>query len=157
MSRGLDMTRAELEGKGYRIEGNTVHLPTDDMQLGDALGELLSMHVSRNGFAPNKRAYKSKWESQYAAQVLDLEMRTKVISWWDYEGMRFRLADGTYYTPDFVVMTTPGHLVAREVKGFWRESARVRVKVCARCFPWLRIDVISKHEGRWVTMETLNA
>ena len=35
----------------------------------------------------------------------------------------------TYYNPDYLVIY-PGHFEIHEVKGFWRDDARVKIKVC---------------------------
>jgi hypothetical protein len=49
--------------------------------------------------------------------------------------MKFRLADNTFYTPDFMVVMADGLLEAHEVKGFWEDDARVKIKVAASLFP----------------------
>jgi hypothetical protein len=66
-----------------------------------------------------------------------------LIQWWMYEAMKFRLADNTFYTPDFIVVTANGDLEAHEVKAYWsnanrggwREDARVKIKVAAEMHP----------------------
>lgn len=100
--------------------------------------------------------YKSEWEREYA-QRLDLMVRASVIAWWAYEGIKVRLADGAWYTPDFLVRSPDGALEVHEVKGEWREAARVRVKVAAEALPWLPIRIIQKEHGVYVTVETFNA
>lgn len=75
--------------------------------------------------------------STEAAYCQDLELlkRTGEIVWYHFEGMKFRLADNTFYTPDFMVMLADMSLEAHEVKGFWTDDARVKVKVAASLYP----------------------
>lgn len=59
-----------------------------------------------------------------------------------------RLADKTFYTPDFVVLAPDGVLEMHEVKGFWEEDARVKIKVAAAQFPF-RFVAITRDKGNW--------
>lgn len=76
----------------------------------------------------------NKTESEYA-RYLELLKRAGEIAWYRFEGMKFRLADNTFYTPDFAVMRADGKLEMHEVKGFWRDDARVKIKVAADIYP----------------------
>jgi len=53
------------------------------------------------------------------------------ISRYEFEPVKLRLAKATYYTPDFRVLTPEGLIQYHEVKGFWRDDARVKIKVAA--------------------------
>ena len=78
------------------------------------------------------------------------------IVWFKFEGMKFRLADNTFYTPDFAVMLEDGQLQAHEVKGHWEDDARVKIKVAAALYPIQFIAVqklAKKNGGGWVTEE----
>lgn len=77
----------------------------------------------------------NKTEAKYAAE---LEERQKAgeIAWWGFEAVKLRLADKTFYTPDFVVMYGDGRIELVEVKGFWEDDARVKIKVAAAQF-WM--------------------
>ena len=75
-------------------------------------------------------------EKRYA-QSLDLRVHAGEILWWMYEGMTFRLAKRTTYTPDFNVMLPDGEIECHEVKGFWIDDARVKIKVAAEKFPFV--------------------
>ena len=70
------------------------------------------------------------------------------ICWFSFEGMKFRLADKTSYTPDFMVMLADGSLQAHEVKGLWMDDARVKIKVAAQSFPIQFVGVTQK-KGLW--------
>lgn len=82
--------------------------------------------------SPPRRA--NKWENEFAAR-LQSQVNAGYLLWFQFEAMRFRLAGGAYYKPDFVAMLHTGELIAYEVKGFWREAARVRIKVAADRHP----------------------
>jgi hypothetical protein len=86
------------------------------------------------GLRPNSRGKANKSEQRYAAH-LELLKRAGEVLWYDYEPMRFRLAGSTFYCPDFIVMRADQSLEAHEIKGFWQEAARVRIKVAADKFP----------------------
>lgn len=94
-------------------------------------------------------------ERRYAAH---LEQRRHVgeIAWFRFEGMKFRLADNTFYTPDFAVMLATGELECHEVKGHWQDDARVKVKVVADQYPLRFIAVTAntqKSGGGWAVEE----
>ncbi len=87
-------------------------------------------------------------ESAYASD-LELLKRTGRIVWYHFEGMKFRLADNTFYTPDFMVMLADSTLEAHEVKGFWTDDARVKIKVAASLYPvkFIAVRKLSRKEG----------
>tara|TARA_R110000796_G_scaffold95459_2_gene200686 strand:+ start:21009 stop:21326 length:318 start_codon:yes stop_codon:yes gene_type:complete len=90
-------------------------------------------------------------EAAYAA-LLESEKQAGEIVWYSFEGMTFKLADNTRYTPDFAVMRADGLMEMREVKGFWRDDARVKIKVAAELFPFRFIAVkkqSKKAGGGW--------
>ena len=96
--------------------------------------------------APQTDAFESRWERQYA-QILELRRRSADIDAWVYSPMKLRLADNTFYTPDFMVVRFDGVIEFHEVKGFWRDDARVKIKVAAKLFPWFKFRAISKIKG----------
>lgn len=83
-----------------------------------------------------------------------------------FEPVKLRLAKGCFYTPDFMVLENDGTVTVYEVKdwrsgskkyplkklkGFWREDARIKLKVAARLFPMLRFVATTKDPGLgWV-------
>lgn len=72
------------------------------------------------------------------ARAIDLEAMKRtgqIVEWW-YEKWTFKLADDTRFTPDFVIQKASGALEVEEVKGFWREDARVKLKVFVAQFPF---------------------
>ena len=90
-----------------------------------------------------KAGQMNKTEMEYA----ELLKRTGIIAWYRFEGMKFRLADNTFYTPDFAVMRSDGRLEMHEVKGFWRDDARIKIKVAAEQYP-IQFVAVKKKTGK---------
>ena len=68
---------------------------------------------------------------------------------WVYEGLSFRLDDGTWYRPDFLVFGDGG-LEVHEVKGahIWEDSI-IKFKWARQRFPMLRWHLLQKANGEW--------
>jgi hypothetical protein len=79
-------------------------------------------------------------EAEYDA-VLDGRQHHGEIAWYKFEGLKLRLADNTFYTPDFFVMRADGQLECHEVKGFWQDDARAKIKIAADIYPFEFIAV----------------
>jgi hypothetical protein len=93
----------------------------------------------------------NKTEQAYAAH-LDEMKADGTIQWYRFEGVKLRLADNTFYTPDFAVMAGDGTMEMHEVKGFWQDDARVKIKVAADQYPFVFIAVTAKSRkegGGW--------
>ena len=73
--------------------------------------------------------------------------------WLGIQCIKLKLADNTTYTPDFWTISNGGVLHALEVKGFWRDDARVKIKVAARQYPWARFTAASKTKHGWTHEE----
>ncbi len=71
------------------------------------------------------------------------------IQWRKFEGLKLRLADNTFYTPDFAVMAADGVMELHEVKGFWEDDARAKIKIAADLYPFrfIAVKVKTKKEG----------
>lgn len=74
-----------------------------------------------------------KLEMKYIKEVLDPKLRAGEILVYRYEAIKLKLAPNTFYTPDFVV-TFEDRIELHEVKGFWEDDARVKIKVAATLF-----------------------
>lgn len=90
-------------------------------------------------------------EANYAGH---LEMRKAAgeVAWFKFEGVKLRLADNTFYSPDFAVMLAGGELEIHEVKGHWEDDARVKIKVAADLYPFRFVAVQAvpaKQGGGW--------
>jgi len=86
----------------------------------------------------------NKTEQAYLAYLRSLKPQ-----WLGIQNITLKMADDTRYTPDFFAIDSLGVLHAREVKGFWRDDAKVKIKVAARQFPWIRFTVAVKDGNYW--------
>lgn len=93
----------------------------------------------------------NKLEAAYC-QELELRKRVGEIIWYGFETVKIRLADRTYYSPDFAIVLADGTLEIHEVKGFWEDDARVKIKVAAEHFP-AKFKAITKVKGSWKVEE----
>lgn len=98
-----------------------------------------------------KEGKQNKTELSYE-QHLEWRKHIGEVAWFKFEGVKLRLADATFYTCDYFVMLTNGELEAHEVKGFWTDDARVKIKVAAGMYPFRFIAVKAKAKsegGGW--------
>jgi hypothetical protein len=93
----------------------------------------------------------NKFEASYALHLETLKIVGEIEAYW-FEGLKLKLAKATFFTPDFFVMKKDGLLEAHEVKGFWEDDARVKIKVAASLFPF-KFVAITKQKGQWVFEE----
>ena len=93
----------------------------------------------------------NKTEAAYSER-LQLRQIAGEILWYKFEGIKLRLADATFYSPDFAVMLSSGEMEIHEVKGFWQDDARVKIKVAAELYPF-RFIAVTKSAGGWKTEE----
>ena len=96
-----------------------------------------------------KAGAQNKTEAAYEATVLRPAMHAGEILWYRFEGLKLRLADNTFYTPDYAVMRTDGLIEVHEVKGFWTDDARVKIKVAAEQYPFrfIAVRAVPKSKG----------
>ena len=95
-----------------------------------------------------KRGERNKLESAYE-QYLERRKQAGEIQWYKFEGMKFRLADDCFYTPDFAVLLENGEIEIHECKSIWRDGAKEKIRIAAELYPFRFIAVyaISKKEG----------
>lgn len=111
-------------------------------QLAKVLGTVRGRTVAKDAAGMNKL------EARYAFHLEMCKQRGEVL-WFLFEPFNLRLAERTYYRPDFAVMLADGTLEVHEVKGFWEDDARVKVKVAAAKFPFV-FRAITEEKGCWV-------
>jgi hypothetical protein len=93
----------------------------------------------------------NKTEAKYQAMLEGLKQAGEIL-WYAFEPINLRLAQKTYYRPDFLVMNKHKELEVHEVKGFWQDDAKVKIKVASEKFPFKFIAVQLK-KGQWVSVE----
>ena len=113
--------------------------------------------------SPNPRPKRgmNKLEAAYAG-YLELQKKAGEIEDWGYEKIKFRLADGKWWKPDFMVTKsffggvtsrgkrTSGFLIEiHETKGFDREAAALKRSVAAELFPWFDFYLVKRAGHMW--------
>jgi hypothetical protein len=97
----------------------------------------------------------NKTEAAYAA-TLEQRRAAGEVAWFKFEGMKFSLAENTSYTPDFNVMLSDGTLEMHEVKGFWTDDGRAKIKIAADLYPMRFVAIKAKPKkdgGGWAIEE----
>lgn len=86
----------------------------------------------------------NKTEREYFAYVKRLGHQ-----WVGCQSITLKIGDDCRFTPDFGVLTSDGKLQCHEVKGFWRDDAKVKIKVAARQFSFIEFIVVQKNKQGW--------
>ena len=99
-----------------------------------------------------KTGQRNKTEASYEA-LLTARHHAGEVAWFRFEGLKLRLADNTFYTPDFAVMLADGQIECHEVKGGYRLQSYQRARLAfdqARVeFPWLAWTWATRSDGGW--------
>lgn len=86
----------------------------------------------------------NKTEARYLEQIIKPALLCGDYVSARFESIKLRLADRTFYTPDFQVITKDGEIEFHEVKGgFIEDDAMVKFKVAAEQYP----------EFRWILVQ----
>jgi len=86
-------------------------------------------------------------EAAYADRLEILKLAGDIVDY-RFEAVKLRLAEKTFYTPDFLV-TTLDEIQFHEVKGFWRDDARVKIKVAAAQYPEFAFCAVTRKRDTW--------
>jgi len=105
---------------------------------------------------PMARAYRqarimNATERDYGL-LLEARKRAGEIAEYHFEALTLLLAADTRYTPDFFVVLAGGECELHEVKGFYRDDAKVKAQVCARLYPF-RVKVVRRDGKGWTIEE----
>lgn len=77
----------------------------------------------------------NRTEEKYA-WVLEGRKLAGEIQQYGFEKLTLKLGADCRYTPDFFVVNRDGEIEFHEVKGFFRDDAKVKIKVAAESFPF---------------------
>lgn len=97
----------------------------------------------------------NKTEAAWAA-VLEAQRVAGALREWHFEALTLKLAHDCRYTPDFLVIRADGTVELHEVKGFWRDDAKVKTRVAARLYPFPILAVSRDGRTGW-TVERVAA
>lgn len=132
------------------ITGKTAKLPTTaeiDVAKSGSARTMVVQPASEDDMNKTERLY---------SEELELMRLAGSIRQWKFGSLKLRLADRTWYHPDFVVVMPSGWICLDEIKGFEREDAVVKFKVAAEMYPYFRFRMIKRIDGRWVVTRDLN-
>jgi len=91
----------------------------------------------------------NKTEKNYSNHLESLKIAGDIKDW-KHEPFNLRLADRTFYKPDFVVINSNDHIEIHEVKGYaFRDDALVKIKVAAENFPWFKFVGVFWRNRKW--------
>ena len=88
----------------------------------------------------------NRTEERYADHLALLKAAGRIANYW-YESLKFRLADRTWYAPDFLVMLPDGSLELHEVKGYMEEDAAVKLKVVSELYWAFPLRLVREAKG----------
>jgi hypothetical protein len=105
-----------------------------------------------------KRGERNKTEAAFEI-LLKSWLQDGLILWYEFEGVKLKLADNTFFTVDFAAMDNTGMLIMFEVKGaaaIFQDDAKVKIKVAAKLYPFKFMVAIPKPKkdgGGWDIVE----
>ena len=90
----------------------------------------------------------NKTEVNYAGHLKMKKLAGEIMDF-AHEPFNLRLADRTFYKPDFIVITNDRHIEIHEVKGKWEDDALVKIKTAAEMHPWFTFRAVFHSAGVW--------
>jgi len=103
---------------------------------------------SSGGRARHTPGVMNDTEKAFAAYLGGL-VYAGVVSSWEFESIKLRIGHKCWYTPDFFCDMVQGRCVAYEVKGFWEDDARVKIKAAAARYRWIKFVTVKKTKSGW--------
>lgn len=116
----------------------------DKSDIADTTGadHSVSMRVSMSPTTDESKL--NKWEKEYLLWI----KRELKPEWHGVQCLSLKIGDDCRYVPDFITIES-GEIYCREVKGFFRPQAKVKMKAVARIYPWIRFVLARKSKGAW--------
>lgn len=96
----------------------------------------------------------NKTERRYSDHLSDRLLVGEIL-WYKFEGIKLRLADNTFLTVDFAVLSADGLLEMHDVKGaatIWSDDSKVKMKVAAELYPFIfkvAFPIKARDGGGW--------
>lgn len=99
--------------------------------------------MNKNGLKMNKT------EARYENHVLRPALFAHEIKAYWFESFKLRLADRTWYTPDFVVQRNDKIEIVEIKGGFIRDDSMVKYKVAKEMYPCFTWKMMQYKSGEW--------
>lgn len=96
----------------------------------------------------------NKTEAAYAALLEQRKMAGEILDY-KFESYTLKLGKDCRYTPDFMVLRPDGVMEFHEVKGFWRDDAKAKLRIAAAHFPHPFYSIEYKRK-EWITTQYSN-
>lgn len=90
----------------------------------------------------------NKTEAAYADHLRLRQLAGELLDF-GFQRIKLRLAASTFYEPDFDLQLENGEIELHEVKGFWDDDARVKIKVAAAIYPFRFIGATKPKGSDW--------
>lgn len=90
----------------------------------------------------------NKTERRYAGHLESLKIAGDIKDYL-HEPFNIRLGKRTFYKPDFLVVNAENEIEVHEVKGYWRDDAKVKIKLAAERVPWFRFKAVYYNANGW--------
>lgn len=140
MSKQLTIPASSIRGKDWRNISPDSLDTRPDTPLESNLDKLqgntgkieMRLRTPNNGNFGHEGM--NKLEARYARYLDELVQKGEIV-FWRFEGIKLILAETCTYLPDFFIVRSDGVAEFHETKGFWRDDARVKVKVAAQILP----------------------
>ena len=97
------------------------------------------------------KSAQNKTEARYDDFLRLLKCAGEILDYrWD--AINLRLGPDVHYRPDFLVVYSDRFEI-HEVKGFFRDDAKVKVRTAAALFPWWKFKVVRWQKRNWEVEE----
>ena len=103
----------------------------------------------RHGHTPGQM---NRLEAQYSHELMAMKAAGIILDY-KFEAIKLKLADSTFYTPDFFVVY-PDHFEFVETKGFLQDDAGVKFKVAREQYPFFVFKMLQYKTGKWAEILT---
>ena len=116
------------------------------------------------GKAKGQAVGPNKTEIAYGALLEERRVKGEILAY-SYEPVKVRLADNTFYTPDYLVVAADYCLEFHEVKAAWKDkktggykphwesAGRVKIKVAVEQYPFFKFIAAAKTPTGWMYEE----
>ncbi len=125
---------------------STIHALKDGLKAAKKKPRIQAPPQSHGGII---LSFKSDLERDYHGHLKACLLGGEILGF-AFEAVRLKLADGCTYTPDFLIITIDGLPMLHEVKGYWREDAKIKYKVAADMYAdRFEFRVVTREGGTW--------